>query len=111
MRMSLAAAYAGTRPAEVTFNASVTSSPRFFYGTRTRCMHEEFGAQTPAGPVDIIDNVGIAPRVPVSPGDRIEVRGEMVHDPGKEPIVHWTHHDPGGVHEDGFIRYRGRVYA
>lgn len=111
MRMSFATAYAGTRPAEVTFNASVTGAPHFFYGTHTHCVHEEFGAQTAAGPVDIIDNVGIAPRVPVQPGDRIAVRGEMVHDPGRAPIVHWTHHDPGGQHENGFIRLRGRVYA
>src|SRR5579884_673190 len=108
-RMNLAAAYAGAQPAEVTFDASVTSAPRFFYGTHTHCEHEEFGAQTTAGPVDVIDNVGIAPRVPVQPGDRIQVRGEMVHDPGRMPIVHWTHHDPGQRHEDGFIRYRGRV--
>lgn len=109
--MNLRSAYAGTRPAEVTFDASVTSSPRFFYGKNTRCMHEAFDARTAAGGVEIVDNVCIAPRVPVQPGDRIQVRGEMVHDPGRTPIVHWTHHDPGGRHEDGFIRYRGRMYA
>jgi hypothetical protein len=54
---------------------------------------------------------GIAPPVPVHPGDRIEVRGVMVHDPGRAPIVHWTHHDPQGRHADGFIRLHGRVYA
>jgi len=58
-----------------------------------------------------VDNVDIAPPVPVCPGDSIEVRGEMVHDRGRAPIVHWTHHDPGGTHEDGFIRLRGREYA
>jgi hypothetical protein len=111
MRMNLQSAYAATRPAEVTFDACVASAPRFFYGSRTHCMHEAFNAQTSAGNVEIVDNVAIAPRVPVEPGDRIEVRGEMVHDPGRLPIVHWTHHDPGRRHEDGFIRYRGRVYA
>lgn len=109
--MNLQAAYAGTRPAEVTFNAQVTTAPHFFYGSNTHHMHEAFDAQTAAGPVEIVDNVDIAPRVPVQPGDRIDVRGEMVHDPGRMPVVHWTHHDPGGRHEDGFIRYRGRVYA
>ncbi len=109
--MNLQSAYAGTNPAEVTFNALVTSTPRFFYGSNTHCMHEAFNAQTGAGNVEIVDNVGIAPRVPVQPGDRIEVRGEMVHDPGRPPVVHWTHHDPDGRHENGFIRYQGRVYA
>jgi hypothetical protein len=47
----------------------------------------------------------------VSVGDRVEIRGEMVHDPGRLPVVHWTHHDPAGRHPDGFIRWRGRLYA
>ncbi len=111
MRMNLQSAYTAARPAEVTFDARVTTAPRFFYGTRTHCEHEAFDAQTASGAVEIVDNVGIAPRIPVQPGDRIEVRGEMVHDPGRIPIVHWTHHDPGGEHTGGFIRYQGRVYA
>ena len=109
--MNLQSAYAAQRPAEVTFDARVTSAPHYFYGSRTHCMHEAFDAQTPAGSVEIVDNVCIAPRVPVQPGEPIQVRGEMVHDPGRKPVVHWTHHDPTGRHEDGFIRYRGRVYA
>lgn len=109
--MNLESAYAGTRPAEVTFDAMVTSTPHYFVGSNTHRMHEAFNAQTPAGGVEIVDNVGIAPRVPVQPGDRIQVRGEMVHDPGRMPVVHWTHRDPGGRHEDGFIRFQGRVYA
>lgn len=110
--MNLQSAYTSTRRAEVTFDAHVTSAPHFFYGTHTHCVHEEFSALTAAGGVDIIDNVGLAPRVPVRPGDAIQVRGEMVHDPGRgTPIVHWTHHDPAGRHADGFIRLHGRVYA
>jgi hypothetical protein len=109
--MNLQSAYAGTRPAEVTFDATVCSPPHFFYGSRTHRMHEAFNAQTAAGTVEIVDNVGIAPRLPVTPGDSIQVRGEMVHDPGRPPVVHWTHHDPDGRHEDGFIRYQGRLYA
>ena len=109
--MTIQQAYASRRPAEVDFPATVTGSPHFFYGTRTHAEHEEFPAQTPAGPVDVIDNVNIAPRVPVQPGSAIEVRGEMVHDPGKEPVVHWTHHDPQGTHADGYIRFNGKLYA
>ena len=109
--MNLFTAYHATTPAEVTFDGRVLERPRYFFGTRTRCEHEAFAVQTAAGPVQIIDNVGIAPRVPVQSGDRIEVRGEMVHDPGRIPVVHWTHHDPQGRHADGFIELRGRVYA
>ncbi|HEY8313790.1 MAG TPA: DUF3465 domain-containing protein [Candidatus Baltobacteraceae bacterium] len=108
--MNLATAYSGTRAAEVTFPATVRSEPHFFYGSRSHAMHEAFNAQTAAGPVEIVDNVSLAPRVPAHSGDHIEVRGEMVHDPGRLPVVHWTHHDPQGRHADGFILLRGRLY-
>jgi len=109
--MDLYSAYTAAAPAEVTFSGTVTSTARFFFGTRTKCEHETFGVRTPAGPVQIVDNTGIAQRVPVQPGDRIQVRGEMVHDPGRIPIVHWTHHDPQAKHTAGFIELRGRFYA
>lgn len=109
--MNLQTAYSGTRPAEVTFDARVTTEPHFFFGRRSRYEHESFNAQTAAGKVEIVDNVSIAPELPVQPGDSIQVRGEMVHDRGCPPVVHWTHHDPEGRHADGFIRLQGRVYA
>jgi hypothetical protein len=109
--MNLVSAYAQQQPARVDFTATVTSAPHFFYGSRSHAMHEAFDANTPAGPVEVVDNVSIAPRCPVNVGDRIEVRGEMVHDPGRPPVVHWTHHDPSGRHSGGFIRLRGREYA
>jgi hypothetical protein len=97
---------------EVRFTGTVTSAPHFFYGTHTQAEHEQFDVRTDAGnPVRIIDNVALAPRVPVRPGDRVTVQGEEVHDPGQPPIVHWTHHDPAGIHPDGFIETGGRVYA
>lgn len=89
----------------------VTSKPTFFYGTHTHCEHEQFGLHTANGDVQVIDNVAIAPRVPVAPGDTVQVRGELVHDPGKQPIIHWTHHDPSHKHPDGFIRLAGQTYA
>lgn len=95
----------------VDFSATVTSEPKYFMGSRTHCEHEEFSVTGSAGPIDVIDNVALAPKVPVLPGDVVEVRGEMVHDPGKPPIVHWTHHDPAHHHPDGFIRFQGREYA
>ncbi len=109
--MTIEQAYGAGRPAEVTFQAQVTSAPRFFVGSHTHAWHEAFEVKTAAGPVQIIDNVGLAPRIPVQPGDAITVRGEMVHDPGKPPIVHWTHHDPQHQHPDGFIELQGRLYA
>jgi hypothetical protein len=109
--LDLTAAYRSSGKAMVDFSATVTSKPTYFTGTHTGCEHEEFDVASDAGPIDVVDNVDIAPRIPVSPGDRIEVRGEMVHDPGKIPVVHWTHHDPTARHPDGFIRFQGRNYA
>ena len=109
--MDLFAAYAGTAPAPVDFRATVLAEPRFFFGSRTHCTHEAFEAESAAGPLEVVDNVSIAPRCPVHAGDRIEVRGEMVHDRGRAPIVHWTHRDPQNRHAGGFIRLHGRVYA
>lgn len=108
---SLSAAYGSSAPLRVDFRATVASPPRYFYGARTHCTHEAFRASTEAGPVEIVDNVDIAPRCPVAVGDCVEVCGEMVHDAGKPPIVHWTHHDPAGRHPSGFIRWHGRLYA
>lgn len=109
--MDLFSAYASSAPARVDFFATVSSPPRYFYGNRTHSVHEAFDARTEAGPIEVVDNVSIAPRCPVHAGDRVEVRGEMVHDPGRSPIVHWTHHDPANRHPGGFIRLRGRLYA
>lgn len=109
--MDLGAAYAGTAPAWVDFTGTVASAPHYFFGSQTHAMHEAFDVQSSAGKIEIVDNVAIAPRCPVRPGDTVEIRGEMVHDPGRPPIVHWTHHDPWHEHPDGFIRLRGRLYA
>jgi len=109
--MDLSSAIAAGRTAEVDFSGTVSSQPRFFFGTKTQCEHETFSVNTSAGAVQVIDNVDLAPRVPVQPGDSIDVRGEYVRDPGKLPIVHWTHHDPHHHHIDGFIRLHGQVYA
>ena len=108
----IATAYHTDGRCEVAFAGRVLDAPHFFFGTKTQCEHEAFDASTVAGPVEIVDNVGLAPRIPVHPGDRIEVRGEMVHDSDRtEPIVHWTHRDPAGRHIDGFIRVHGETYA
>lgn len=95
----------------VDFTATVCSAPRFFYGSRTHCVHEAFDVASGSGKLEVVDNVDIAPRCPVQVGDRVEICGEMVRDPGRLPVVHWTHHDPAHRHPDGFIRLRGKLYA
>ncbi len=97
---------------EVRYTGTVTTPPTFFTSRRSHRTHEQFDVRSDDGSrFRVIDNVSIAPRVPARPGDRVIVQGELVHDRGKPPIVHWTHHDPGRRHEDGFVMLGGRVYA
>lgn len=57
----------------------------------------------------VAHNVDIAERVPLGVGDRICFRGVYEwNDLGG--LVHWTHTDPHGVEDGGFIRYRRREY-
>lgn len=97
---------------EVCLGATVTSPPRFFYGSITHAMHEAFNIRTDGGrKLEVVDNVSLAPRCPVEPGDRITIKGEYVPDGSHGPMIHWTHHDPDHRHEDGYIELNGRRYA
>jgi hypothetical protein len=57
----------------------------------------------------IAHNIDIALRVPVGIGDRIQFRG-MYEWNELGGLVHWTHHDPHGVEEGGYVRYRTVTY-
>ncbi len=57
----------------------------------------------------IAHNIDLAERVPVGLGDRVRVRG-MYEWNDLGGLVHWTHHDPLGIEEGGFVRYRRRDY-
>ena len=57
----------------------------------------------------IAHNIELASRVPLGLGDRVRFRGLYEwNDLGG--LVHWTHHDPMGVEDGGYIRYRTREY-
>lgn len=57
----------------------------------------------------IAHNIDLVDRVPLGIGDRVRVRG-MYEWNDLGGLVHWTHHDPLGVEDGGWIRYRTRVY-
>ena len=109
---TLAAGFALGVPSEVAFDAVVSTPSRFFFGARPRAEHEAFDVRTADGrSLEIVDNVLLAPPVPVVPGDRVHVVGELVPRGSRGPLVHWTHHDPAGVHADGSIELNGKRYA
>ena len=57
----------------------------------------------------IAHNIDLAARVPVGMGDRVQVRG-MYEWNELGGLVHWTHHDPHGVEDGGYVRYRTKIY-
>lgn len=57
----------------------------------------------------IAHNIDLVKRIPLGMGDRVQVRG-MYEWNDLGGLVHWTHHDPLGVEEGGYVRYRARVY-
>ena len=61
------------------------------------------------GTLLVLHNLEIAPRVPVGLGDRVSVRG-LYEWNERGGLVHWTHRDPMGNEDGGFIRHRRQTY-
>ena len=55
-------------------------------------------------------NIDLAERVPVASGDRVAFRG-MYEWNDLGGLVHWTHRDPHGIEDGGWVRFRTRDYA
>lgn len=72
--------------------------------------HQRFLLRLPSGlSVLVAHNLELAERVPLAEGDDVEIRGEYEWN-DKGGVLHWTHDDPSGRHEGGYIRHQGRVY-
>ena len=57
----------------------------------------------------IAHNIDLAERIPLGLGDRVKFRG-MYEWNELGGLVHWTHHDPHGVEDGGWISYRHKTY-
>jgi hypothetical protein len=58
----------------------------------------------------IVHNIDVAPRIgEIEIGDVVEVRGEYEWN-AQGGLIHWTHHDPSGRHESGWVRHEGSEY-
>ena len=59
--------------------------------------------------VEIEHNITIGRRVPVALGDKVIVHGEYIWN-AEGGLIHFTHHDPQGTHENGYIIDNGTTY-
>jgi hypothetical protein len=58
----------------------------------------------------IVHNVDIAPRIrALREGDRVSVKGEYEWN-DRGGLIHWTHRDPNGSHEGGWIEHNSIRY-
>lgn len=72
--------------------------------------HQRFIVRLADGQTLLVShNIDLAPRVPASPNDQIAFRGQYEWNE-RGGVVHWTHHDPQGRREGGWLEHRGRTY-
>jgi hypothetical protein len=68
--------------------------------------HQRFLLRVAGGPTVLVaHNLDLAPRISLLKGDSVELRGEYEWN-AKGGVIHWTHPDPEGRHEAGWIRRR-----
>jgi hypothetical protein len=72
--------------------------------------HQRFLVELSGGRTLLVaHNIDLAPRVPVREGDAVLLRGEYAWNE-RGGVVHWTHRDPQGRREGGFVEHAGRRY-
>ena len=55
-------------------------------------------------------NIDLAERIDdLQVGDTVRFRGEYVYNP-KGGVMHWTHHDPKGAIQGGWIKHKDKTY-
>jgi hypothetical protein len=59
--------------------------------------------------IEVEHNISIAARAPVKEGDHVIVHGEYIWN-SQGGLIHFTHHDPQGTHEGGYIEDAGTTY-
>ncbi len=79
--------------------------------TSSTGTHEQFIIKLSSGDItlEVEHNISIAARVPVALGDHVVVHGEYIWN-AQGGLIHFTHHDPKGTHEGGYIQDNGKTY-
>lgn len=73
--------------------------------------HQRFILRLGSGQTLLVaHNIDLAPRIDsLAVGDTVEFNGVYEWN-DRGGVIHWTHHDPQGEHEAGWLRHRGRTY-
>ena len=73
--------------------------------------HQRFILRLPSGQtVLIVHNIDLAPRVELlNEGDTVVFKGVYISN-NQGGLIHWTHRDPNGRHEDGWLKRNGKIY-
>ena len=73
--------------------------------------HQRFIISLQSGQTLLVaHNIDLAPRIgALSINEDIEFSGEYEWN-SQGGLVHWTHHDPEGTHQEGWLKYKGRIY-
>jgi Protein of unknown function (DUF3465) len=73
--------------------------------------HQRFILRLSSGQTILIShNINLAHRVDaLREGDMVEFFGEYEWN-SKGGVVHWTHHDPDGLHKGGWLKHNGVTY-
>jgi uncharacterized protein DUF3465 len=74
-------------------------------------IHERFIIKLTSADLtlEVEHNISVGMRAPVMAGDHVIVHGEYIWNE-QGGLVHFTHHDPAGRHEGGFIQDDGKTY-
>lgn len=72
--------------------------------------HQRFLVELGTGDTLLIaHNIDLAERVPLGEGDVVSIRGQYEWN-DRGGVLHWTHHDPKGWREGGWIEHEGLRY-
>ncbi len=73
--------------------------------------HQKFILELATGQTLLIaHNIDIAPRIEgLREGDAVAFYGEYEWNP-QGGVVHWTHRDPTGRHDDGWLKHENQIY-
>lgn len=83
---------------------------RLLSDDRDGSQHQRFVLELRGGQTLLIaHNIDIAPRVPLGMGDKVRFRGLYEHNQ-LGGVVHWTHRDPHGVEDGGYVNFRRKDY-